>query len=233
MRYLFLSLFSVLILSCNFEYKNSIAGNGNIVTREVKTDSFDKIDVTDALDVVIIPSETQKVLVVADENLVDLITINVRDNTLRISAEKRIQMARSKKIEVYTQTMEKLEASAASTVHNSDSLQYGNFKIMCSSAAQVDLTGRFQLLNIEASSASNIKLSGYSKELRADLSSASGLSAFNLTAENVNIVASSAANAKVHVTHEANFNASSAANISYHGNPSVKNVSTSSGGSVN
>jgi hypothetical protein len=233
MKYLVFSLLFVVITSCNYDYRNSISGNGKVMTQEVKTGTFDNLSVSDALDVVIIPSDTQKVVIVADENIVGVIDIKVRDNNLQITTNRRIWMARSKKVEVYTKELEKIEASAASTIKNTDSLLIDHLKIVASSAAQLEISGRFNDIKVEASSASNIKLYGQSVKLQANLSSAAGLNALGITVEKVSVWASSAANAKVYVTREAEFDASSAASIIYQGNPVVKNINTSSGGSVN
>jgi len=233
MKNLAFSLFAFLIVSCNYDLQNSISGNGNVVTKEVRTGTFNNLNVSNALDVVIIPSDSQKVVIKADENLVDVIKVRVRDNTLLISSERRIRLARSKKIEVYTRELEQIEASAAATIKNSESLSAENFKIACSSAAEIIINGHFGDLKVEASSASNVKLYGQSNNIRANVSSAAGLNAFGMTVENASVWASSAANAKVFVTHEANFDASSAGSIIYEGDPIVKNINTSSGGSVN
>jgi hypothetical protein len=233
MKYLVFSLFMTLMVACNYDYHNSISGNGNVVTKEIKTGTFNYLSVSNALDVIIIPSDSQKIVIKADENLLDFIKVRVRDNTLLITAERRIRISRSKKIEVYTRTLEQIEGSAAATIKNSDSLVIDNLKITSSSAAEINICGQFKDLNAEASSASNIKLYGRVANLQANVSSAAGLNAFGMTADKASVVVSSAANAKINVTQEAKFDASSAGSIVYHGDPVVKVINASSGGSVN
>jgi len=69
--------------------------------------------------------------------------------------------------------------------------------------------------------------------LKADLSSAGDLNAFDLEAKKGDVRVSSAGDANVFVTEEAIFDCSSAGSIEFKGEPRIKNISTSSAGSVN
>ena len=102
-----------------------------------------------------------------------------------------------------------------------------------SSAGDLNFEAEASEIMISISSAGNACLKGKTGELKAELSSAGDLNAFDLEARKGEISVSSAGKAKVFITEEASFNSSSAGDIDYKGDPRIKEIQTSSGGSVN
>jgi hypothetical protein len=105
--------------------------------------------------------------------------------------------------------------------------------IQMSSAGDLKLELEANEIDISISSAGNVNLKGKTKILKADLSSAGDLNAFDLEATEGDISVSSAGNARVFVTGEASFRSSSAGDIDYRGEPKIREIHTSSAGSVN
>jgi hypothetical protein len=221
-----------LISSCGNDYRETISGNGNVVQKEIVTDSFSVIDVSDKIDAEIIMSDNPRVIVEADENLIPFIIIGVNGRVLSISSEKKIRLARSKKVIVYCNKLEEINASAASNVFIKKPIQIDNLKIRVVSAADLDLAGDFNSLDIGGSSASDITVKGTVKSLSVNLSSASDLNAFDLKAEKANVDVSSAAKAKIFVSKEAYLRSSSAGDIIYKGSPEIIDSKSSSAGDI-
>jgi hypothetical protein len=232
MRYLVLANFVFLLVACNFDHHNTISGNGKVVTKQVAVDHFNKLTVSNGLEAIIIPSVAQNVIIEADENILEGIKVEVEDSTLQISTDKRIWIARSKKVKVYCSQLVQIKATAGSKIISTDSLVTDQLKVDSHSGSDVSICGRFKHLVIEASSGSSIKIKGVTDNLEANLSSAADLHAFGLKSESASIKASSAAIARVFITREVHFDASSAAAITYRGNPVVKDIHVSSAGNV-
>jgi hypothetical protein len=222
----------VFVVSCRYDYRNPISGNGKVNSSEIKVAGFSKLQISDNLNVLIIPYDTEKVVIEADENIVNIIKVEQKDSVLKIFTDRKIRMARSKKVIVYSNKLNQIEVSSASNITCGDSLISDHLKVVANSAANVKIFGHFNLLEVEASSASEVTLGGITLELNVNISSAAELHAFNLTAEKANVVATSAADARVYVTGEAWFDASSAADIIYRGNPAIRNIQSSSAGDI-
>ena len=79
---------SMILTSCGIKYHDSISGNGKVIETTVSSDTIRSIKVSDKLDVTLIPSDTNRVILKADENLHDIIKISIERGVLRISAEK-------------------------------------------------------------------------------------------------------------------------------------------------
>ena len=89
-----------MLTSCGAQKKSKISGNKQVVTINKDIDElFDFIDIDDGLEVTVRQSNKDSYLLTADENLVGVITVAVRENTLYIATTKRITS--SKKLNIY------------------------------------------------------------------------------------------------------------------------------------
>lgn len=218
--------------SCYFSPLESVSGNGVIVTEEREVESFDRLKVENGMDVFITQGDSEHVRLEVDENLLEHILTEVLDGELRIYSDANIRVARSKKIFVSYRSLNSLKISSAGDVKGTNTLRTDNLDIDLSSAGNLELDVISREIKVGISSSGNVTLTGETEYLEADLSSAGDLNAFDLVANKGNIDVSSAGDAKVNITEEADFNASSAGDIVYTGNPRIVNINESSAGDV-
>ena len=230
---LLLTLPFVWLSGCVINIQDSISGNGNVVKQQRDVPGFTGIKVGSGIDVYLTQGDSQQVEVEADENLQEWIRTEVSDNVLQIYSDKNIRLAKSKKVMVTCKTIDRLEVSSAGDLHGMNKFTADKLDIQMSSAGDLRFEVDANEISISISSAGNALLRGKTNTLRADLSSAGDLNAFELEARVGDISVSSAGNAKVYITEEASFRSSSAGDINYRGEPRIKEIHTSSAGSVN
>jgi len=92
----------------------SIKGNGNVVEEIRKSEDFSKIEVSRGMNVYISQGETPKIVIKADENLLDAIDTKTEDGILKITVTKNIRNASSKKVFVTTPHLEAIKSSSGS-----------------------------------------------------------------------------------------------------------------------
>ncbi len=232
MKYLVLLSSVIFAVSCHIPYHDSISGNGEVKRVTISEDTIRSFTISNKLNAVIIPSDSFKVVLNADENLHEYIETDIYNGHLSIYSDKHIRMAKSKEVLIYTDCIERIEASAASNVYSKGTLNCGNLTIAISSASDIHLSGHFDEVNIQASSGSDIRLEGTANKAIINTSSASDLHAFDFIVQEANITASSASDARISVEKEARFNASSAADIKYLGDPEIIESRTSSAADI-
>ena len=224
-------MISIILSSCVF-MGPTIKGNGNVVEEVRKTKDFNKIEVSRGMNVYISQGEFTKVVVKADENLLDGIETRSDGDVLIIRATKNIRSATSKKVFITTPNLEKIEASSGSNVYSESVLAFKNLKISGSSGSNVTLEINSEFTDLSASSGSNIKLRGITNSFKGKASSGSNIKSEELTSKNCDARASSGAN--IWITAKNNFSGdvSSGANIFLYGNPGNTNIEKSSGGNI-
>ena len=223
----------LLVLGCVMNIQDTITGNGNVIKHHRNVPGFTGIKVGSGIDVFLTQGETLSVEVESDENLQEWIKTEVIGSVLNVYTDKNIRDAKTKKIFITCTTLDRIEISSAGDVNGVNKFNADKLAIEMSSAGDLRFEVEANEISISISSAGNAYLKGKANTLKADLSSAGDLNAFDLEAKLGDISVSSAGNAKVFITEEASFHSSSAGDIDYRGEPRIKEIHTSSAGSIN
>lgn len=210
----------------------SIKGNGNVVEQNRNLGSFDEVKASRGMNVYITQGDIEKVVVEADENLLDAIETKIERNTLVVTTSKNIRKSTSKKVFVTVSEINGITSTAGSNVYSENQLKAKNLELSTSAGSNMRLDVDAGKLNVSASSGSNIKLEGHSKEFAGKASSGSNIKAEDLTVDECEARASSGANIWINVREKLDGHASSGGNIFYSGNPKSMNTESSSGGNV-
>ena len=230
-----LSIALVLLItscSCNFLFEG-IAGKGPVKTLKISAlDDFDAIEASRGLEVILEKSNTNDVMIEANENLLEIIDVYVSNNTLVITSKKNIFSADAKKVYVKFDGIQRIEATSGSKVTNTAIIQERNMAITSSSGASVKLQISSDNLSCDASSGAGVVLSGYANHLEANSSSGSNINTEEVDAAHIRANASSGSNITVHSKKSFRGDASSGSSIRYSGNPEDVSESDSSGGSI-
>lgn len=222
---------SLIFSSCWF-LGPSVKGNGHVTEEVRQLAVFDQIKVSRGMNVYITQGTPAKVIVIADNNLHEIIETKVEGGVLLVSVNENIRWAKEKKVMV---TVEKLSAtgvSSGSNVWSQNQISSENLELKASSGANLTMDVNASYLKADCSSGANIRLSGLSKETDLEASSGANLKGEELKAENCKMRASSGGNVSSTVNGRLEAQASSGGNIVYFGEPKETDVNTSSGGNI-
>ena len=221
---------SVMLGSCIFS--GSVEGNGKVVEETRDLGDFDKISVTRGMNVYISQGPVQKVIVSADENLLDVIETSVSDGTLKVSSNRVIRKASSNKVLVTLPDLVLIKATAGSNIFTEDTLNLKMLEVKGMAGSNVKLVLNSEELHVSAVAGSNIFLNGTSVSCIVKANSGSNVKAGELNVATCDLKASSGANVWINVQKEMSAKVSSGANVFYSGNPETTNIEKSSGGNV-
>lgn len=209
--------FCLLISSCafNINYPDSIKGEGEVISEQIVLEEFTDLQIKRGWEVTLIPSNSNYMIVEANENLFEVLEYETQADKLVIGSEKQISSADSKKISLYyTNTLESIKASSGSELVSEEILNFENLVLDISSGADVHLELDLTSLNLETSSGSSANLSLIVDDLSVDSSSGSS------------------ANLEVNAV-STKVESSSGSDVKLKGSASNLEVRTSSGSSVN
>jgi hypothetical protein len=231
-------ILSLLILSSFFlgsciDFDNGISGNGNVITEYHEVSDFHGIEASSGLNVYVEFGEmSQEVEVIADENLHEYIEIEVNNGILEIESRRNIRRASSKDVFVKAGKIDEIDVSSAADFIGENVLITDDIEIDVSSAGDLDIELEATTLRVGVSSSGSADIKGKGDKIIANVSSAGDLNASEFVVEEGDVDASSAADARVHVTKKIRARASSAASVRYEGNPKERNTESSSAGNV-
>ena len=219
--------------SCIFNGVVGIKGNGNVVSedRAIRSD-FETINVQQGINLYITQGKPTNISVEADENIIDLLITEVKNNELNIYFEKNVNRAKARNAYLTAQSISKIKASSGASVKSENTIQAETLELDSSSGSTMKIRANANEILSESSSGSSITIIGKSNSFSANSSSGGTINAKELKTVNAIAKVSSGANIDVNVTGKLTANASSGGDIDYEGSPETVDKKTSSGGSV-
>jgi hypothetical protein len=235
LKLLQVSIIFLILSACgNAQFRNSIQGEGPVVSEERVASYFSGIVVSSGIDVSLTQGEKESIIVEAEENLQKYIKTEVRDNILHIFIEPNlnIHFNSTKKVNITMKDINSVSTSSAGNVTGMTPIKTTDLKLSTSSAGDIKLDVNATAIDLDISSAGNITLSGNADVLNADLSSAGDLEAYDLKVKEADVSVSSAGGARVNVADRLTAKSSSAGDIYYTGNPKYVDSHSSSAGGI-
>ncbi|NOR27984.1 MAG: DUF2807 domain-containing protein [Lutibacter sp.] len=219
--------------SCFIEGMTGIRGNGNIVSEERSIHKdFDVIKVQQGINLYLTQGNSTELSVEADENILDLLVTEVKNNELKVYFEKNVYRAKARNVYLTTNAISKIHTSSGASVKSENTLQVNSLDLDSSSGSSITVYVNAEEVTTSTSSGADIDIYGTTNSLSANASSGSSIDADRLEAVDAYARASSGANIDVNVSGKLTANASSGGDIDFDGEPTNVDKDTSSGGSV-
>ncbi|MDN3724108.1 head GIN domain-containing protein [Aequorivita sp. SDUM287046] len=231
--YLLAASAAIVLSACHLNIKTGEKGNGKVVTQEREvTADFNEVRGSAGLDVYLTQGNENKIVVEADENLLQFIETDIENGKLHVTTSENIGKSKSKKVYVTFKELEAVEASSGADVTGNSVIKSQKLMLKSSSGGELEVEIFAQEVSARTSSGAELQVSGKATSLHADASSGSELDAKELLVLNCNAEASSGAQVTVNVQEKLETNASSGGEINYYGNPISVNSNKSHSGSV-
>jgi hypothetical protein len=231
---LFLYILVLLIAGISAQ---ATTGDENSQKRSVK--DFSAIKVSTGVQLYLSMDDRQEVRIEANDEIISDVVTEVKDHTLHIYVRKNnvfnlFNWGNRHTVKAYVSATElnRLVASSGAYIRSENTLKGNSLVLDMSSGGGMTLDMVYKDIKMDGSSGANAKLSGRAKTFKVSASSGSNINAGNLEAVNCEARASSGANISMVATGEISAHSSSGGSIRYTGNPGVKDINKSSGGTV-
>lgn len=219
-------LAATMFTSCVMDFNmGQVQGNGNVQTEDMNiSEDFNEVTASRGWEVFLEKGTANSVIVEADENLLDLVDIYVKDGDLKISSEKNINKAASKKVYVtYTDNLEELNVNSGASITTKEALQGNKLNLDASSGGVFRVEVMVREVNTDVSSGGVVQVQGETQRHIVSASSGGVIKANELKAEYANADVSSGGVIRVYASDKIDADASSGGTINYYGNPKEVN----------
>ncbi|MBK8846564.1 MAG: DUF2807 domain-containing protein [Bacteroidetes bacterium] len=212
----------------------AITGSGNLEMQKREVGSFCGVSSSSGINVTLKNGKENMVSVTADDNILNLIITEVKDNRLIIKYKNNVNMKQSKACEVIVVMKEvcDLSASSGSKIKSTDTFSGNKIELNTSSGASIKVGLNANEISCSSSSGSAITLTGTADKMTANVSSNGEIKAGSMTISDVEAEASSGGEIDVNVNRSIVARASSGGEITYSGNPQTVDKKSSSGGQI-
>ncbi|MBL7701330.1 MAG: DUF2807 domain-containing protein [Ferruginibacter sp.] len=235
MKKLFFFLLTAFSLTV-FAQETKVINDANATKRSLNG-SFNGVSVSSGIDLYLSAGNEESVAVSASEQKhLDRLITEVVNGTLKIYYDNKGMTWKSgnKKLKAYVsfKALERLSVSAGSDAKLDGSINADNFDLDVSSGAAFKGDVIAKTISADVSSGASISISGKSDKLKVEVSSGADFKGYDLVTDYCDASASSGAGVHVTINKELNAKASSGGDIKYKGTALIRDIKTSSGGSV-
>ncbi len=235
MKKLLFSLITILSLSA-FAQDTKVINDANATKRSL-SGSFTAISVSSGIDLYLSQGNEESLAVSASEQKhLDRLITEVVNGTLKIYYDNKgiTWKSGTRKLKAYVsfKTLQKLNVSAGSDATMDGNINADNFDLDVSSGANFKGAITAKTLSVAVSSGASASVSGKSDKLKVDVSSGADFKGYDLVTDYCEASASSGAGVHVTINKELNAKASRGGDIKYKGSALIRDIKTSSGGSV-
>lgn len=200
-----------------------VVGSGNAVTEEREISGVEGVSLSFVGDLRITQGDEEKLVITADDNVMPLITTEVKDGVLTIGSKSTlgIPVINDLRYDLTVRNLNSLQLSGAGNAEM-DGLETGSLNVGVSGAGNVSING-LQADSVVAnlSGVGNLELGGKAKRQAISLSGAGSYSGGDLETGSTDVSLSGLGGATVWATESLDANISGAGNVEYHGNPDV------------
>lgn len=146
----------------NDKNRERIEGSGNVITKEVPVRSFTELTANGVFNLQLSQGDKEQVKIEAEDNLIDLFTVENEGSTLTIRMKKDVSINTRKKMTVYVtfKTLKSMNLGMVGGTSSDDKLKFSELKFKNQSVGSVSLNMTLQTLHLENESVGTLKLAG-------------------------------------------------------------------------
>jgi hypothetical protein len=225
-KFLLVVLIGCAMVSCRYR-----SGSGDIVTSTRNLGSFNGVSAAGAFEVEVKIGSPYKVVVEADDNLIDDVETAVEGGKIKIRMRDHLNVRNAHlKVFITAPSFNSIQSAASADITVVGTLSEDEtIRLNASSGGSITATVDAPGVKADASSGADINLEGRTKNFEAESSSGASLDAGDLLSENTTASTSSGASLEVHASVKLDAKASSGGTVKYRGPANVVKKASSGG----
>lgn len=192
--------------------------------------SFNQVEVSGTVTVIIVQGEQQKVNVIARPEAFEKIVTEVKNGTLKIS-DKGIAEG-DKKVEIILPELIRIKQTGATVVKSNGSFKSPSLEVETSGASLTSLNIETEVFSVNVSGAGEVRAKGSTTNLNVTITGAGNLRSYDLLVQKADVIISGAGAARIDVIEELNAKISGAGKVLYKNEPLQKKTDLSGAGEV-
>lgn len=228
------SLLAITTINAQSWNKERVKGNGEMVTKNRSTGSYEGVQLVGSMDVVLVAGSEGNLQVEAESNLQEYIVTEVKNGTLKISTKENVNLRPTKdiKITVPIESIDHVSLTGSGDIWSTDVIKGKEFKVSVTGSGDMKLNLDVQDLEGKITGSGDISLEGKAKDFDCKITGSGDFKAYELKAENVEARVSGSGDVQVYASKSLDATVAGSGDITYKGNPEKQDFKTSGSGSV-
>lgn len=229
-------LLAAVLIATTIHAQRKIKGNGNVMTITRTTSDYDAVKFAGSFDYVLVSGTEGKIKIEGEENLLQYIITEVKNGTLSVRTENRINLQTSRnktiKVTVPFEAIDAVSLSGSGDVWNESVISATNFKASITGSGDVTLEVEATAIDASVTGSGDLTLKGKTNSLKASVTGSGDYKGSNLSANDVDVSVTGSGDAKVVCHGHLKARVSGSGDIKYTGSPKTEDSKVAGSGSI-
>ena len=217
-----------------------IKGNGNIVTKERSVSEYDAVKVAGNLDVDLVAGNEGNLTLVMDENLLEYVKTEVKDNALKVYVKKGYNIQASRKAEqgkiliiVPVKDISSVALAGSGDVNTKDfTIKASDFKASVAGSGDVNLNVNASNIDGKVAGSGDLRFKGDANSFSGKVTGSGDIHAFGLVSEDVEAYVTGSGDVRVYCKGKLKARVTGSGDITYKGNPAKEDSKVTGSGDI-
>ncbi|MFB9052254.1 head GIN domain-containing protein [Formosa undariae] len=232
------SLLIVAIITLNscVSINKGIQGNGEFVTDQRSTSSYDNISCTGSMNYILIKGTEGKITVEGESNLIQYIITEVHGNTLTVKTEDGVSLSPSNNrdiiITIPFEAVSKVSLTGSGDLISKDVIKTENLNVSITGSGDVILDIETVSAEGSVTGSGDLTLKGKTENLNVNVTGSGDFHGYGLDSKNTDASVTGSGDAEVISTEVFKGRVSGSGDIDYKGNPKKEDTKVSGSGGI-
>jgi len=207
-------------------------GNGPTINKELVLPTFHSVILDISAEVILKQGDAQKVVVEGQENIIDLIELNVSNNTWRIDFDRTcVSNYNDLTIYITLPEIKRLEINGSGDIISDSVLKSNEISLVVDGSGDMDIAAEVTRINALIDGSGDIFLQGVADEVDFVIRGSGNINAFNLNALRADTEIRGSGSVETTVQNFLSVDIDGSGSVYYKGNPE-KNIRVDGSGKV-
>jgi hypothetical protein len=214
----------------------SVKGNGTVTTITRSTSGYDAISCGGSMDFILVSGNEGSIKIEGEENLLEYIITEVKDNKLAVRVEHGVNLKPSWnigiKITIPFKDINYVSLAGSGDVWNTDMIIEDDLKVSLSGSGDIKLSIKTQNLDSTVTGSGDITITGSTDNLQTKVTGSGDFHGFNLQANFTDAAVTGSGNIDVVSNKALKARVTGSGYIDYRGNPDKEDTKVIGSGSI-
>lgn len=213
---------------------NSIAASRNVITKTVKTQSYNALNVSGSMDVILLKGTEGNISITAAENVQDNIFIESDGTTLTIKMKNNFSLQNTKKISIIVpfEDISEISLSGSGNIEGKDMLKSSSLALNLQGSGEIKVSVEANSLDAQLNGSGDIKLTGKTTDVEVKTTGSGNFEGKELTSDNAQIYISGSGDSTIFAKNSLKARIQGSGSIFCAGNPTTNDVKVMGSGKV-
>ena len=222
---------SLLFAGCRVNPFGGVVGSGNVKTETREVSNFTSVELNGSAELEITQGNTESLEVEADDNLLPLLTSEVRNGRLILGAKPNTSFRTFRRMvfRLTARNLNEIVASGSGSV-TVRSFEAEDLSLRLTGSGSIDIASlSARAVNVVASGSGSVSLNGSADSQDVSVTGSGSYGADRFATQNATVTVSGSGSASVNVSGQLDATVTGSGSISYSGNPTVRKTVSGSG----